>query len=258
MEILQDHFERAIEIDRAVKNRRGEGVDLFSLGNIHLIQNNYETAACKYRECLVIVEEFQEMIKQGAAPARWRETILLAKGTVLSVLCEVSLFLGNLDIAEDYLQQSMQIIQALQHRREYNLNLLYAGRLALAGEQKEDANRYYVEALRAAQEVQDHHCEAEAFYYLGKLAEVDGNLDEAEEFLRKSLTLSSLIESAPYIANARLQLGHLLLKRGKNQKEGCLMISQAFQWYADMEITNIDGNRDIAERFQLHCIDTSS
>ncbi len=231
MEILKDHFERAIEIDRdrAVNNRRGEGVDFFSLGNIALIQKKYEEAASNYQKCLDIVDEFQEKVKEGMAPARWRETILLSRGTVLSQLCETSLFLGNVDIAKDYRKQSMQITQELQHRRHYAGHLLYYGHLSLANEQKEEASRYYQKALEAAQEVQDQAIVAEAHYYLGKLAELDGDLDQAEGFHRKSLELSEAIQSAPLVAKSHLRLGYLLLKRDKNQEEGCSMISKAFK-----------------------------
>jgi tetratricopeptide (TPR) repeat protein len=238
LEILKDYFERAIEIDRVVGNRRGEGVDLFSLGNIALIQKKYQAAASKYRECLVVVNEFEEKIKEGVVPARWRETILLAKGTVLSVLCEVSLFLENLGPSEDYLQQSMKIIQALEHRREFALNLLYSGRLALARGQKEDANHYYLEGLQAAQEVQDQANVADALYNLGTLAELEGNLDLAEGFLRKSLELNKEIQNAPYIANLHFRLGQLLLNRGKNREEASSMIADAVHWYSDMGLTD--------------------
>ncbi|SRR6266566_1210853 len=249
MEILKDHFERAIEIDRdrAVNNRRGEGVDFFSLGNIALIQKKYEEAASNYQKCLDIVDEFQEKVKEGMAPARWRETILLSRGTVLSQLCETSLFLGNVDIAKDYRKQSMQITQELQHRRHYAGHLLYYGHLSLANEQKEEASRYYQKALEAAQEVQDQAIVAEAHYYLGKLAELDGDLDQAEGFHRKSLELSEAIQSAPLVAKSHLRLGYLLLKRDKNQEEGCSMISKAIQWYTDMGLKEDEITQEIAK-----------
>ncbi len=258
LEILKDHFERAIDIDRAVQNRRGEGVDLFSLGNINLILEKYEAAMRRYQECLVIVDEFQERIREGVALARWRETILVAKGTVLSVLCETSLFLGKLDSAKDYLQQSMNIIEEVQQWREYTINLLYSARLALASGQKEDANRYCLEALMTAQEGQNQQGEAEAFYYLAKAAEFDGDLDQAEDFYRKSLKLYEAIESAPHVANSRLQLGYLLLKRGKNREEGCSMISGAIQWYSDMEIKDDGITQEIAKQFQVMCSESGT
>ncbi len=238
LEILKDYFERAIEIDRAVTNRRGEGVDLFSLGNIALLQKKYEVAASKYQECLVVTEEFEEKIKEGVVPARWSETILLAKGIVLSVLCEIFLFLENFGLAEDYLQQSMRIIQELQHRREFAVNLLYSGRLALASGRKEDANRFFEAALQAAQEVQDQAHIADVLFYLGILAELEGNLYIAEEFLRTSLELNKETQNAPYIANVRLRLGYLLLNQGRNREEACSMIADAIHWYSDMGLTD--------------------
>jgi len=257
-EILKDHFDRAIEIDRASKNRRGEGVDLFSLGNIALIQQKYEAAVSKYQECLAIVNEFQEKISEGMAPARWRETILLAEGTVLSVLCETSLFLGNLDLGKKYLQQSKQIIQELQHRREYTLILLYSGQFALVDGREEDANRFYVDALMAAQELQDQHGEAEVRYHLAILAERDGNLDQAEEFLLKSLELYKAIDSTPYLAKTHLRLGYLLLKQDKSREKGCLMISEALKWYSNMNIEYDEITQEIAKQFQLMCSESGT
>lgn len=258
LEILKDHFERAIDIDREVNNRRGEGVDLYSLGSIAYIQRNYDAAEENSQKCLAIVDEFQEKIREDTVPARWRETILLAKGIVLGNLSEISVLLGNLDIAKDYLQQSMQIIQELQQRREYARNLLYFGYLAFANEQKEEASHYYLKALIAAQEVQDQQCEAEARYHLAILAELDRNWDQAEDFHRKSLKLNKAVESAPHVANSRLRLGHLLLKRGMNREEGCSMISDAIQWYSDMEIKDDEKTQEIVKQFQLMCSESGT
>ncbi len=252
MEVLKEHFEQAIEVDRTANNRRGEAVNLFSLGNIALIRREYKTAGDKYRACLGIVEEFQEKIRDGGAPARWSETILLAQGIVLSVLCEASLFLGDVKSAKDYLQQSMKINQELKHQREYALNLTYSGRIALADGHTEEANRYYQEALALAQEIHDQHNVTAILYSLAILAERKGNLKQAEDFHRKSLQLSKAIESAPDIADSRLQLGYLLLKRGKDREEACAMISTAIQWYSDMEIED-ELTQAIAKQFRLIC-----
>lgn len=234
LEILKDHFERAIKIDQKANNRRGEGVGLFSLGNIALIQKKYEEAASNYQECLDIVNVFQEMLREGMAPARWRETILLAKGSVLSQLCETSLSLGKVNKAKAYRHQSMETVQELQHLRHYAGHLLYSGHLSQASNEKKEAAQYYRKALKAAQEVQDQAIEAEVYYSLGKLAELEENLDSAEDLHRKSLDLRIALQSAPYIADSHLELGLLLLKRDKNREEACTMISDAINWYSAM------------------------
>jgi uncharacterized protein HemY len=86
--------------------------------------------------------------------------------------------------------------------------------------------------------VQDQAHVADVLYYLGILAELEGNLYIAEEFLRTSLELNKEAQNAPYIANLHLQLGHLLLKRGKNLEEGDSMIADAMHWYSDMGLTD--------------------
>jgi tetratricopeptide (TPR) repeat protein len=108
-----NYLRQALAIDREVQDRKGEGIDLGSLGEVTLALGRLEEAESLLRQSLTIRREVHE--RRGEA-------------RVLRQLAQVAEAQGNLDPVEAMLSDSLAIAREVQARPEIANSLLELGR----------------------------------------------------------------------------------------------------------------------------------
>ncbi len=98
------------------------------------------------------------------------------------------------------------------------------------------AEHYLTQALSIHQEVLDREGEGDTLSQLGDLAKVRDDMDSAEAYYRRALNLFREGGLKRHIADALLSLGSFIIKRRDKLEEGCSMLSEAEELFAEMGI----------------------
>jgi tetratricopeptide (TPR) repeat protein len=227
------YIRQAIEIDRDVGDRHGEGVDLRSLGQIALARGHLEEAASYVTEALAIHQEGEMRREQGVD---------------LSSLGQIALARGHLEEADGYFQQSLALRRVAQDRRGEGLVLSSLGQVALARGRLEEADAYFQQSLAIRREVQDRRGEGADLFQVAIIAEAQGDLDHAETLHRESLAVGLEVQAGLEVASSYAYLGEFLItKRGK-RAEGCVMLAEAARLVDQMGVPGGDRARETARK----------
>jgi tetratricopeptide (TPR) repeat protein len=156
---------------------------------------------------------------------------------------------GEYEAAVDYLEQALAIAREVGDRFAEGGGLTYLGQVALRRGQFEAAEGYLQQALPVLRESDDHLYEAQAFCSLSRVAEAAGDLVSAETMCRRSLALATDQDLGPEIAQAQFALGMLLAKRLERPAEGCPLLREAAQRFAEMDMPEAAEARSAVEQF---------
>lgn len=178
---LDDHMEhrsanrRAVELARAISDRKLEGLALQGLGTSALATGDYETAIDRYEEALEIHRRYGNLHYEG---------VLL--GNLGSVLHRCS----RLDEAHERYREALAI-----HRRTgaepYEATVRFAmGTLYFERGESSEARRLLERALEVYDSIEGHAADAAATKWtLGWIAAADGDGASAVEFFRDATRL---------------------------------------------------------------------
>ena len=231
-----EYFQQGLAIDREVRDRRGEGVDLSQLGQIALARGRLDEAAEYFQQSLAIRSEVRD--RQG-------------EGVVLANLGQIAQARGQLDEAVDFYEQSLAIRREVQDRQGEGVVLSQLGQIAQARGQLDAAIALYEQGLVALREVQDRRGEGVILYSLALIAEQQGDLDRAETLHRDSLSIAIEVQSGRDIADSYSYLGTFLITKRQQREEGCGMLAEAARLYDEMGMPG--GDRARATALLLGC-----
>jgi tetratricopeptide (TPR) repeat protein/transcriptional regulator with XRE-family HTH domain len=241
----EEYCQAALLIRREVGNRRGERIDLTSLSEIALDRGQLTKAEEYSKKALSLSREAETLDRRGEAAS-------------LRNLGYIALLVGNrLKTLENALHQVLSTFQQVLAFRvdEEMLSLL----LHQAEKQYDTAEEYLHQALSIHHAMEDPEGEGGTLSHLAALAEVHGQMEQAESLYRESLTLFEKAQLGRHIADVQLTLGRFLIEQRGNQEEGCSMLSQAIQRYAtmglytvEMELPSEQKAREVAHRLGCH------
>ncbi len=170
-----EYAQQASAIDRASKDLQGEGQDLGNLGNAHLSMGNYTKAVEYYQQALVIAREIKDRQSEGKA--------LGNLGNAYEVL-------GNYGKAIGYAQQHLVIARKIKDRQSEGRALSNLGNAYEALGSYTKAIEYYRQALVIAREIKDRQSEGKALGNLGIAYEALGNYAKAIEQQQQALVIA--------------------------------------------------------------------
>ena len=185
-------WQQALQIYRALKNRRGEGNALGNLGVAYLSLGDYAKAIEYAQQQLAIAREIKDR---------------LGEGTALGNLGVAYLSLDDYTKAIEYSQQSLAIAREIKDRQGEGLALgtlggayIYLGNYAKAIE-------YSQQSLAIAREIKYRQGEGRALGNLGIAYSFLGNYAKAIEYAQQQLAIAREIKNRQGEGNALGNLG---------------------------------------------------
>jgi CHAT domain-containing protein len=192
-------WQQALQMYRAIKNRRSEGSALGNLGAAYYSLGN-STKTIEYsQQSLAIARELKDRRSQGSA---------------LGNLGAAYYSLGNYAQAIEYAQQSLAITREVKNRRSEGnaLGNLGAAYHSLGNSTK--TIEYAQQWLAVARELKDRRSEGSALGNLGAAYYSLGNYAQAIGYSQQSLAITREIKDRQGEGNSLNNLGHSFLKSG--------------------------------------------
>ncbi len=121
-------------------------------------------------------------------------------------------------------------------RRGEAASFNWLGQVALDRGQWEEGKKLLKKALEIHQEVQDREGEAVALFRLAHLAEIQDDLESAEQQYQASLNIFRAAQLGRYIPNTLLEFGRFLIEWRSKPEKGCSMLLDAERLYKHMGI----------------------
>jgi ATP/maltotriose-dependent transcriptional regulator MalT len=118
---------------------------------------------------------------------------------------------GDVDLAEDFFEETLAIRQELGHQRGISVALHNLGEVALHRGDVKRASTLLEDSMCLAREQQDAQGIAPSLLLLGEIARLEGDLPRAGVLLRDSLTLSisiGAVANSPRCFEALARLAH--------------------------------------------------
>ena len=133
---------------------------------------------------------------------------------------------GNPDRALEYFQSALRLYVQLKNFREAHRAKILIGRVYEQQGKVTEARRLLLDALSALTKLSDHLNEAVAFFALGNLELRAGNLDRAEEYLRRSIEVTEQIRGATTSGDLSTSISATVSDRYEAYID-CLMLKHA-------------------------------
>jgi len=213
-------WQQALEIYRAIKNRRMEGLALGNLGAVYINLGNWAKAIEYSQQHLVIAREIKDREGEGAALGNlgvaYRSLGNYAKaieytqqylaipreiknrpieGWALANLAGAYYSLGNLAKAIEYSQQSLAIARSIKNRDAEVVALSRLGIAYINLGNYGKAIEYLQQQLAIAREIKDRLAEDTALGNLGAVYINLGNSAKAIEYLQQQLAIARSIKN---------------------------------------------------------------
>ena len=196
---LRETAEQALEISRELQDRKGEGVSLQTLGNVHYNLGEYDQALNYYHRSLAIKQEIED--RQGEASS-------------LNNIAMVHYNLGGHEQALDHHRRSLAIRQKIGDRQGESRSLNNIGVVHDNLGEYEQALVYYYNSLKIEREIGDLRGEANCLNNIG-LVEVNlGTYEQALDHHRRSLAVRQEIGDRHGEAASLDNIGNVLLELG--------------------------------------------
>ncbi|MCB9136216.1 MAG: tetratricopeptide repeat protein [Anaerolineales bacterium] len=198
-----DYYKQALEIDRKIKNRRGEGADLGNLGVVYSFLGKSREAAIYHARALEINQEINDSRGEGAE---------------LTSLGLVHVELGETVKAIEYYERALTIAIQIGDRRNEsqilgNLGLAYAvlGKLS-------NAIEYYKQAQTIAVEIGDRRGQCNQLINLGVAYKNQGEEFKAIQYYEKAYKIALEIGDIRMQGLCLGNLGLAFIKLGEVSK----------------------------------------
>jgi len=188
-----EHLQRALEINRALGDRQGEAGTLANLGITYQAMGRFEEALEHLQRALEINQELGD--RQGGASA------LANLGITYQAM-------GRFEEALDHLQRALEIDQALGDRRGEASALGSLGTIYQAMGRFEEALDHLQRALEIDQGLGDRRWEGNRLDNLGNAYAALGEVRRAIEYYERALTIFEAIED-PDAERVRRSLAEL-------------------------------------------------
>ena len=194
------HFDLAIGFAIDTGMRKEEALWLRGKGNVLIRQGRYDLGLENHRAALAIYEQV------GA-----RGLLLDA----LHDMGQLHLLLGDFVSAEQYFERGAGMARELGLAQAVTANLLALGDLQSKRDHREEANALYEQALHRATDAGELNYQAESLLGLSLNHRGLGQLDRAEKEARRALAIAEDTEASPAAAEAWFALGELHRLQGQ-------------------------------------------
>jgi predicted ATPase/predicted Ser/Thr protein kinase/Flp pilus assembly protein TadD len=156
------------------------------------------------------------------------QSLTLARALARQGAC--SRFIGRLEEAKALLEESLQIVRALDDKREIAFALYHLGATDPADP---SAQSYWEESLALAEEIGDQMLVAEALNWLAFVSHRQGEFDAAVDLLQQSLKVRRSTGDHHGLATCLTNLGTIYAYLGENEKAQALLL-EGLQTYEQL------------------------
>ncbi len=194
------HFQQALEIKQRIGDIGGVSRLNNNLGFLYLEKGDYAHAAQYCQTALAIAERIKN------------ENLTCHS---LMNLAHIAILRNEFDTAIPLLARSVEIARSTSSQEALTEAewLLAEARLGL--KQLEQANLMAQQAVQLASEIGSHLIEGLATRTLAKIAREQQNLDAAEEYIRRALTILGDLKNPSEVAKSEFELARLQRDRGQ-------------------------------------------
>jgi len=205
---------RALEIAKKEKNEFWIGKLNYSMGNVYLTKEWFETALNHYMDALVYFESVNNTERLG------------------SIYNQLCLLYSNIEAVDKSIAYGKKAIET-NPKDPYYLQGL--ARALTVSHQYSKANDYYLKALEYASQENNLYLEGLLHYYLSENAMMSFDLDKAEKSAKKSIQINKELDNMAAYAGGVSILGKVEELRG-NFEASEKYVKEALQIAIDLDI----------------------
>jgi tetratricopeptide (TPR) repeat protein len=232
------YYEEALSYDTNAKNEQGVAADYLGLAEVLATQEQHERALDYFSKSLAISEKIKDLHRVALA--------LSGMGKVYQNRRSA----GDLDKAKGSLLRALQIQQELGNELAVSYQLAALGSLARTRGEYQEAENYYLEAIKRTKTIGNTFAEAVHQRGVGRTYLEWGKFIPALDSFRRALVIDRELNLAQYVARDQIWLGRAFRKLQQNQ-EACSAWKEAEEFYktnTDEEYEELDEVRkEIAE-----------
>jgi tetratricopeptide (TPR) repeat protein len=208
------YLEQSLAITQQIGNRKGESVTLNNIGQIHQVRGNYDEAL-RYSEMdLVICQQIGD--RQG-------------EGRTLNNLATTSHAKGDYDSALVYLEQSLAIMQQIGDRKGEGTTLNNISQIYHVKGDYDSALVYLEQSLAIMQQIGDRKGEGTTLNNLAITAHAKGDYDSALVYLEQSLAIQQQIGDIAGLAGTLNNMGAIYFNQKKDMTNAIACFMQSYQ-----------------------------
>jgi len=174
-EAINQHLD-ALELYEGVKNNEGIAWSALNIARLFRTMKNYEKALSYVNKSLDIYQKiaFEQGINTGVT-------------LCLKEIGDIYFEQGDLEKAIEFSEQVLQINKESQNWQGYANSLSTIGKIYFQSADKKLSKMYFTQSLQLKDSLNDNTEKASILRHLGMIALIEGNLPEAERYLKKSL-----------------------------------------------------------------------
>ncbi len=193
-------YESALEICRAIGERRGEAVVLGRMGLLHREQGRMEESRACYEAALPLHREIGDRRLEGLH---------------LDHLGLLNLDSSRMDEARTYFEAALEIYRAVHNRRGESIVFGHLGNLNAHLGRMEEGRAHYEAALAIHRDLRDRHFEGVVLTNLGILNTQEGRLEDAVPCFEASLVIHHEVGNRRAEGIALANLASLVFEQGR-------------------------------------------
>ncbi len=206
-----DNYQKALDLFRTLKNRKGEGICLNNIGNIHRALGNLKDANAAYRESISIAEELLENADEAD---RIDLTVSLA-----SRYNNIGLLFRDIeqyDRAEEYINKALDLDRQVDNSKGFASRYGNLGTIALQRGDLKRAKTLFDEEMSIATSLGSDRALAYARFNQGMYHRATGATDLAIEDFMQAVKLSEEIDVRVGMSSLK-NLEELYREKGETQ-----------------------------------------
>lgn len=212
------------EIQADIENIRESWERALTLGNILFIERAMQSLyqfyqiRCRFQEGLEVFSSAANQIQKNPPKSEDAATLNLIMARILARQGAFLTSLGSYQIAKNYSQKSLDILQNLDDKREVAFSLNILGYILYWQGNISEAKLLHQKSLSNAQEIGDKIRIANALFGLGETIEHTGPYNEAKHYFLESLHVSREIGHQDLIAHCLDKLGSVTFYSGDYER----------------------------------------
>lgn len=215
LDAAETELQNSLTIAKQLESPTEIGATLYSLGNIALAKSDFETAIAYYQQAAATATTPLE--RTEAAIGEFNSSLLAQQEErAAELLPQIQDNLARLTPSRMSVYARVNLAETLIQNLATAVNLPAV----------ETAAQQLAIAVQQARELQDLRAEAIALGELGKLYQITGQLQAAQNLSQQAIALAETINADEVEARSQAQLGEVLQQQGKD-KEAIAAYSEA-------------------------------
>ena len=204
------NYNQALNLFQTLKNRKGEGICLNNIGNIHRARGNLKDANTVYRESMAIAEE---LLNTADEADRIDLTVSLA-----SRYNNIGLLYRDIqqyDKAEEYINKALDLDRQVDNSRGFATRYGNLGTIALQRGDLKRAKQLFDEEISVATSLGSDRAIAYARFNQGLYHRASGSVDSAIEEFMETIKIAEGIDVRIGLSSLK-NIEELYRERGEN------------------------------------------